>query len=246
LDRWLRRVQRALPAHCVLCGAASLLRCLCEPCEQALPRLPLSRCRRCALPLTSGEICGACLSAPPIYDGVTAAFVYAFPVDALIQKLKYGPDLTLAPVLGRLLGTTSCGEVDAVVAMPLSGARLRSRGFNQAQELARAAAGMHGVPLLARACRKVSETAPQAGLPWKARAANVRGSFVCDADLRDRRVAVVDDVMTTGATVGELARVLKRAGARSVQVWVLARTLPESRFFRPRQSLEMHSHPLLE
>jgi len=161
-----------------------------------------------------------------MYDGVTAAFAYDFPVDALIQKFKYGPDLTLAPVLGRLLGNTSCGEIDTVIPMPLGAARLRGRGFNQAQELARVAARIRDVPLLARACRKVSETPPQAGLPWKERAANVRGSFVCDADLRGQRVAIVDDVMTTGATVGELARVLKRARARSVHVWVLARTLP--------------------
>jgi ComF family protein len=163
-----------------------------------------------------------------MYDAVTAAFVYQFPVDALVQKYKYGPDLTLAPVLGRLLGTTSCGEVDAIVAMPLGASRLRSRGFNQAQELARVAARMRGLRLLARACRKVSETPPQASLPWKERTANVRGSFVCDADLRGQRIALVDDVMTTGATLNELARVVKRAGARSVRAWVVARTLPEA------------------
>ncbi len=200
---------------------------MCRACDDSLPRLPALRCGRCALPLESGEICGPCLRTPPLYDGVTTPFVYRFPVDALIQKYKYGPDLTLAPVLGGLLGATSCGEADAVIAMPLGAARLRSRGFNQAQEIARVAARMAGVPLLARACRKVAETPPQASLPWKERAANVRGSFVCDDDLTGRRVAIVDDVMTTGATVNELARVLKRAGARSVHVWALARTLPE-------------------
>jgi predicted amidophosphoribosyltransferase len=146
----------------------------------------------------------------------------------MVQKYKYGPDLPLAPVLGTLLGSTPCGEVDAVIAMPLGASRLRSRGFNQAHELARIAAGLHELPLLAHACRKVGDTPPQASLPWKERAANVRGSFVCDADLRGRRVAIVDDVMTTGATVNELARVLKRAGARCVRIWVLARTLPHA------------------
>jgi ComF family protein len=228
LDRCLARVQRAMPATCVLCGASSLPQRLCRACGESLPRLPRSQCRSCALPLESGDFCGTCLAAPPTYDGVAAAFIYQFPVDALVQKYKYGPDLTLAPILGRLLGTMSCGEVDAVVAMPLGDSRLRSRGFNQAQELARVAARMRGLPLLARACRKVSETPPQASLPWKERAANVRGSFVCDADLRGQRVAVVDDVMTTGATLNELARVLKRAGAQSVRAWVVARTLPET------------------
>jgi ComF family protein len=162
-----------------------------------------------------------------VFDAVAAAFVYDFPVDALVQKYKYGPDLTLAPILGRLLGTTSCGEVDAIVAMPLGASRLRTRGFNQAHEIARVAARMRRLPLLARACRKVSETPPQASLPWKERSANVRGSFVCDADLRGLRIALVDDVMTTGATLNELARVVKRAGARAVCAWVVARTLPE-------------------
>jgi ComF family protein len=158
---------------------------------------------------------------------VTAAFIYSFPVDALVQKYKYAPDLTLAPVLGGLLGTSCPAGVDAVVPMPLAASRLCRRGFNQAQELARVAARLANLPVLARACRKVGETPPQASLPWKERAANVRGSFVCDAELSGLRVAIADDVMTTGATVNELARVLKRAGALSVHAWVLARTLPE-------------------
>jgi predicted amidophosphoribosyltransferase len=83
-----------------------------------------------------------------------------------------------------------------------------------------------GTPLLPRACRKVIETPPQAALPWKERAKNVRRAFVCDADLRGARVAVVDDVMTTGATMNELARVLRKAGAVEVTGWVVARTLP--------------------
>jgi ComF family protein len=233
LDRCFERVRRALPSNCALCGAASMSQRLCLPCDASLPRLPARQCRRCALPLPSGEICGTCLSAPPAYDGVAAAFVYAFPVDALVQRYKYAPDLSLAPVLGRLLATAPCGEVDAVLAMPLGAARLRARGFNQAHELARIAARVCGVPFLACACRKVDETPPQASLPWKERAANVRGSFVCDADLAGRRVAIVDDVMTTGATVNELARVLRRAGACSVRVWVLARTLPQFRSQAP-------------
>jgi ComF family protein len=230
LDRCFARAQRALTASCVLCGAASPARRLCEACDESLPRLPALQCRRCALPLESGEICGKCLSNPPLYDSVTAAFVYRFPIDALVQKYKYGPDLTLAPVLGSLLGTTSCGEVDAVVPMPLGASRLRGRGFNQAQELARIAAHIRRLPLLARACRKVGEAPPQASLPWKERAANVRGSFVCDAELAGQCIAIVDDVMTTGATVSELARVLKRAGALCVHAWILARTLPETTF----------------
>jgi ComF family protein len=227
-DRCLRSVQRALPADCTLCGVASGPQRLCNDCDAALPRLSPIGCRICALPLTAGDLCGHCLSAPPTYDGVRAAFVYAFPLDALIQKYKYGGDLTLAPLLGQLLGRAPCAAVDAVIPMPLASGRLRERGFNQAQEIARLAARVRRLPVLPRACRKVNETPPQATLPWPERARNVRGSFVCDVDLTGRRIAIVDDVMTTGSTVSELARVLKRAGAEAVHVWVLARALPEN------------------
>jgi ComF family protein len=219
-------VQRALPSDCALCGVRCSAARLCPGCDAALPRLPASRCRVCALPLGSGDLCGRCLKALPHYDSVAAAFEYAFPLDALIQKYKYGPDIALAPVLGSLLTRTPCTDVEAVIPMPLARARLRHRGFNQAQEMARLAARACGIPVLRHACRKVSETAPQAGLPFDQRARNVRGSFVCDDDLTGRRVAIVDDVMTTGASVNELARVLKHAGAQAVRVWVLARTVP--------------------
>ena len=124
-DRCLRSVQRALPADCTLCGVASGPQRLCNDCDAALPRLSPIGCRICALPLTAGDLCGHCLSAPPTYDGVRAAFVYAFPLDALIQKYKYGGDLTLAPLLGQLLGRAPCAAVDAVIPMPLASGRLR-------------------------------------------------------------------------------------------------------------------------
>jgi ComF family protein len=179
----------------------------------------------CALPLTSGAVCGTCLERPPRYDSVSAEYAYAFPVDALIHAFKYGGTLSIAPVLASNLGSAAAAQVDALIPMPLAAGRLRERGFNQAHELARLAARRLGVPVLAHACRKVVDTAPQAALPWKERARNVRGAFVCDADLTGLRVAVVDDVMTTGATLDELARNLKRAGAVHVSGWVVARTL---------------------
>ena len=84
-----------------------------------------------------------------------------------------------------------------------------------------------GVPLAANACRRVRDSAPQVSLPWKERAQNIRGAFVCDADLSGMRVAVIDDVMTTGATLNELARNLRKAGATEIQGWMVARTLPQ-------------------
>jgi ComF family protein len=183
------------------------------------------RCGVCALPLTSGNTCGNCLDRAPAYDSITAPYSYAFPVDALIRAFKYGGDLSLAPLLAAHLVREVTANVDAIVPMPLSAARLRERGFNQAHELARRVGRALALPVLVSACRKVTDTPPQAALPWTERARNVRGAFVCDVALTGKRVAIVDDVMTTGATVNELARNMKRAGAAQVQGWVIARTL---------------------
>jgi len=235
-DGCLRHAQRAWPQSCVLCGAASAqpgrfgapaARGFCAPCRASLPGLPAARCEVCALPLTSGQRCGPCLAHPPAYDAVSVPFAYAFPVDALIQAYKYGGDLALAPVLAATLAPALDG-VDALVPMPLSAARLRERGFNQAHELARHLGCRFGLPVIADGVRRISDTAPQAALPWKARARNVKGAFVCDADLRGRHVAIVDDVMTTGATLAELAGNLKSAGAARVSGWVIARTLRDT------------------
>lgn len=232
LYRCLNNAQRAWPVHCVYCGAAPViepraLRC-CAGCEADLPRLPRLRCGVCAVALPSGTTCASCLGHPPCYDSVSAAYAYAFPIDALIRSYKYGRNLTLVPVLGAALLAAAPAPVDAIVPMPLSDMRLRERGFNQAHELACYAGRRMGVPVLARACRRIVDTAPQAALPWAARARNVRGAFVCDASFGGMSVALVDDVMTTGATLNELARNVKRAGAAKVCAWVVART-PDDR-----------------
>lgn len=221
-----RFVRSLLPQSCQLCGAEDAAGPFCAPCLADLPWLPRDRCAVCALPLASGAVCGACLERPPRFDRVEAVFAYRFPVDALIVAYKYGGRLALARGLGELLAQSIAREVDAIVAMPLAPARLARRGFNQAHEIARVVAAHAGIPLLASACRKVADSPPQAALPWKERAKNVRRAFVCDADLRGQRIAVVDDVLTTGATLNELARVLRKAGAIGVTGWVVARTLP--------------------
>jgi ComF family protein len=199
---------------------------LCRPCLEDLPWLPARRCVQCAVALASGGICGACLDRPPRFDRVEAVFAYGFPVDGLLHACKYGGRLALAGLLGRELARVVTGGVDAIVPMPLAPRRLAERGFNQALEIARPVARAARLPLLATACRKVADTPPQAALPWGERARNIRRAFVCDADLKGMRVAVVDDVLTTGATMNELARVLRKAGAVEVVGWVVARTLP--------------------
>ena len=226
LNQCLNFGRRLLPQACQLCGAECSNGPLCAPCTDDLPWLPHSRCSVCAVPLTSGEICGACLDQPPRFDRVEAVFSYRFPVDALIHAYKYGGRLALARPLGVVLSQHVARDVDVIVPMPLARGRLAERGFNQALEIARVAASITGIDILPAACRKVADTPPQAALPWKDRPKNVRRAFVCDADLEGKRVAVVDDVLTTGATLNEIARVLRKAGAASVRGWVVARTLP--------------------
>ena len=208
---------------CFLCrGAASAL--LCDACEAELPRLQPPLCPRCALPSPRGEACGRCLAAPPHYDATVAALAYAFPADALIQVLKFRGELALAALLAGLLKQRiPPGEkIDCIIPVPLSRQRLKERGYNQAVEIARHLG--HG-KVLVSACERSRDTAPQLDLPFEERHRNVKGCFITNQTFEDAVVAVVDDVMTTGATLDEMAKTLKRAGAARVVNWVVARTL---------------------
>jgi ComF family protein len=204
---------------CFVCrGAARAL--LCAECDAELPRLDQPLCPRCALASPGGALCGRCLREPPAFDATVAALAYEFPADVLVQALKFRGELALAPFLASLMKTEK--SVDCVIPVPLSRERLRSRGYNQAAEIARA---LPGVKLDVFACERTRESPPQMELPHDERQKNVRGAFRCTRSLVGARVAVVDDVMTTGATLDELARTLKGAGALSVTNWVVARTL---------------------
>jgi len=210
---------------CFVCRG-SARRLLCAACEAELPRLAGALCPRCALPSPSGAVCGRCLAEPPGYDATTAIFAYEFPADALVHALKFRGELALAGFLGKvLLDQIREKGVDRVIPVPLSTKRLRERGYNQAVEIAR-----HVLPgkLDVELCVREQDSTPQMQLPWDERQRNVRGAFRCRRPLVGATVAVVDDVMTTGATLDELARTLKRAGATRVVNWVVARTLPPS------------------
>lgn len=172
-------------------------------------------------------LCGRCLTEPPHYDRVVAACRYEFPLDGLIQACKYGGQLAAVRALGAVLSQCKLPPTDLIVPMPLSTQRLRERGFNQALELASNVAQAMDVPLDANLCVKTRDTPPQTRLPWKERRKNIRGAFVVQGDLEGRHVVIVDDVLTTGATLSELARNLKRAGAATVTGWVVARTVAD-------------------
>src|SRR5512132_2345606 len=209
---------------CFLCrGQAEDL--LCGPCDADLPRLPPNLCPRCALASPRGAVCGRCLTQPPQYDATIAALAYRFPADVLVQALKFRGELALAPLLGGILANRiPAAAVDYLVPVPLSRERLRSRGYNQALEIARHVARLAGVRLAPELCERTRDTPAQTDLPPAARAKNVRGAFHCPRLLAGARIAVLDDVMTTGATLEEMAATLKRAGAARVANWVVART----------------------
>ena len=209
---------------CFLCrGKADAI--LCRACNADLPRLGANLCPRCALASPGGAVCGRCLTQPPAYDATQAALAYAFPADVLVQALKFRGELALAPFLGTLLPESdSSKDVDFIVPVPLSTERLRSRGYNQALEIARQVAKTTGRPLAPELCERRLDTAVQMDLPLEERAKNVRGAFYCPSLVGGKTIAVVDDVMTTGATLDEVASTLKRAGAARVVNWVVART----------------------
>ncbi|OHC69154.1 MAG: phosphoribosyltransferase [Rhodocyclales bacterium GWA2_65_20] len=214
-----------LPQECLLCGARSGDTLLCAECAGTLPLLPALHCPVCALPTSGGETCGACLKSPPAYDATFAVWRYAFPLDKLVQALKFQHRLALAGFFAAAMskGPRPCG--DLLLPLPLSPQRLKERGFNQAAEIARPLARAFGIPLRRDDCKRTLETAPQTSLPWKERRRNVSNAFACQADLTGQAVIVIDDVMTTGATLDEFARTLKRHGAVRVSNWVVARAL---------------------
>lgn len=218
-----------LPAQpCVLCGSMSHDGLWCAACDHALPYLDTPHCPVCALPAPGGEVCGHCLSHPPLFTRTAAVFGYSFPLDKLIHAMKYGEQLALAHTFGKKLAHRIGRDnlPDCVIPMPLHPAKLRARGFNQSLLLAASTARELDLELLPRACRRVRDTPPQSTLPWKERKRNVRGAFECATDLSGKRVALVDDVLTTGASLDALAEAVLKRGASEVSAWVVARTLP--------------------
>ena len=225
-DNCLPIAQWLMSPVCLLCGGRGDVDGLCEGCRNSLPRLTSLHCPVCAIPDPTGEVCGRCLNKPPHFDRVVAPFMYEFPATVLIQGLKYRGNLACARPLAAGLAVALDEEPypDLIIPMPLARARLADRGFNQAMEISQRLAADFGLDIAVDICRRTRESAPQTVLPWKQRATNVRNAFACDVDVSGKSVAVVDDVLTTGATLNELALTLKRRGAREVIGWIAART----------------------
>ena len=248
LNNWLKfkqRIQQAIfSGHCTLCTSNHAEDCgICADCLADLPWQPVESCPQCALPSLGAQVCGACLREPPFFDATYSVFTYDYPIDSLMAAYKYGDQLNLSHTFGALLKThllngfaipdsklngfelpkTDFQHIDLIIPMPMHPTRLKLRGFNQAIEIAR----FFDKKLVRNSLvSRITLTPPQASLPLKARVKNIKGAFNVAGDVRGKRIAIVDDVMTSGASLNELAKTLKKAGASHVECWVIARTLP--------------------
>ena len=213
------------PPVCQLCGGRGLGPEICRGCYRDLPRA-LHACPSCARPTVVAGRCSQCVRKQPVFTIALAPFIYAFPVDRMIRRLKYRGRLPHARLFGELLGHAARRlerRPAGLVPVPLHRRRLRQRGFNQAREIASAAARVAAIPLLDRVCFRRIDTPLLWPLDPAERRACLSGAFECLA-VPPARVAVVDDVLTTGSTVTALARVLRQAGAREIQIWAVARS----------------------
>ena len=237
LRHWPRALLGVLmPSSCALCGGG----CddvVCVACREAYAQGRSMRCGQCANPLREPAggpgLCGTCLSNPPAFDATVAAVDYAIPLDQLVLQLKFGARLALAPWFARqirdaVLARPGLPLPDLLCPVPLGDGRLVERGFNQALEIARPLAAALGVACHPALALRTLDTKAQSGVAPSVRADNVRGAFaVADTDLVEgRHVGLVDDVMTSGHTLGELAATFKRFGAARVTNFVFARTPP--------------------
>ena len=224
-----------LPPVCLLCGRrlddAAGKAGFCRPCRADIIPLGRAHCCLCARPFpdaTSSHLCASCLKSPPGFVRVHAAGRYQGTIKDAVHRLKHCNQLLLARPLGVILGEVVApaapdGRFDCILPVPLHRHRLRARGYNQAVEIARPLARQLGLPMETRLLQRARQTQPQQGLSAGERRRNLRKAFALAGTLSGARVLLVDDIMTTGATVQECCRTLLRGGAREIQVAVVGR-----------------------
>ncbi|WP_426809888.1 ComF family protein [Pseudomonas sp. WOUb67] len=231
---WKRLIYKCslIDQMCLLCDApAEQAYPMCVACEQELPWLG-DQCLRCALPLPmAGLTCAQCCRHLPPFEQVIAPWQFGFPVDTLVSRFKHNRHWPLGRLMAELLGygllhrfAEGLPRPDLLLPVPLASRRLRERGFNQAGMLGRWLAAQLGLPCDERLLLRTRETPAQQQLDAKARRRNLRQAFAVSGELTGKHVAIVDDVLTTGATAQAIAEVLRKAGARRVDVYCLART----------------------
>jgi len=223
LQYWL------LPTFCLLCHTKTLGDALCSPCFEELP-WQVHNCVRCGLSLSETQICGECAKNPPPYDHTVCLFDYQTPIAQLILSLKFAGKLAYAKLLGELMTARIAQHYqtenipELIIPVPLHVQRLKERGYNQALEIARPIAKQLKMALDVTSCVRVLPTLPQAMSQLDTRKQNMKDAFEVKQVLQAKHVAIIDDVVTTGSTVAELASVLKKAGVARVDVWCCART----------------------
>ena len=237
--RWPRAlIDALLPCSCALCGETAGA-VVCLPCQRDHAAPGGARCPCCANPLGAhehaGQRCASCIATVPQFDATLAAADYAAPLDSLVLRLKFGAQLPLAPwfaarMVDAVLAQPGWPLPELLCPVPLGPRRLRERGFNQALEIARPLSVALGAPLEPRLLVRAIDTAAQSGVAPSERAGNIHGAFEVADDalgkIQGRHIGVVDDVMTSGHTLNEIAATLKRAGAARVSNLVFARTPP--------------------
>ena len=230
---WLKLAHCWLyPPYCLLCSRPSRgPRELCADCTRDLP-WNRHACPRCALPMpaeSDAPLCGQCLKSPPPWDSAYSPLIYDWPLDRLLQGFKFQGELAIGRLLGELLADFLAASLaprpDVLVPVPLHRARLRERGFNQALELMRPVSRRLHLRPDNRMCVRQVNTAVQSKLNAKERQRNLRDAFEVCRPVAGAHVAIVDDVITTGATVAALSKALREAGAARVSVWSLARAV---------------------
>lgn len=228
-----------LPSQCLLCACTLNGELLCAGCLTDLPHLSATKtCKQCSLGLnTADTLCGHCLRHPPAFSGSVIPFAYQYPLNALIHKFKYRGHLASGKLLGQLLAqhmqqrsqNSEWQAPDLLIPTPMHWTRRWRRGFNQAEILTRYIASELKLPFALHLIKRTQRTPSQKELSRLERQKNLRKAFAIS--LKDRqqiagkRIALIDDVVTTTATVRELSQLLIKAGAADVQVWALARTM---------------------
>ncbi len=214
-----------LPHYCPLCSQPSP-QFLCAPCFKGLPRITHC-CTVCSLPLVAGDrdVCGECQKQPPAFDRITAAFSFESPIGHFINQFKHKGKFDSLPLMveGLLNRIDKANSPDLITSVPLHWATLLRRGFNQSEIIGRLLAKRLNLSYRKVAGKRV-RTSKQQTLSRRERLSNLRKAFRLRTDVTDKYIVLVDDVVTTGATAETLARLLKKHGARRVDVWALART----------------------
>ncbi len=225
-----------VPTHCLACdqleinaNEPALETGFCRDCYDNLPFLE-NTCSQCGLNFVGpSDVCGSCLTSPPSYDACFCPMEYTAPISDLICRLKYGDQPQLAARLAELMvDQITCQGIelpDAIISVPMHNSKLRKRGYNQSTELAKQISRLIDRPFINNALMKSKATSRQATQTLKQRQNNVKNSFLAHKNLGFKHIAIVDDVVTTGATVEEISKILKKNGVDYIQVWGLARTL---------------------